>query len=307
MKVSLTGFIFFVCLFAFDANHKASASCTADQNGTLTLQRTAGQQMTAVCKTDIEEQISSVAQVGVCADFPLQANMVSLAGSLSQCQNMLSAPIDVNISIGGSQIVEALSPASGTYPYFYQLVSARTQFKALFHFADPIVGGNGQNPSQAETGTWCSPPPFEYSTSTIFDGILPSKCQNTEPTSVAFSTMHFNNVGFLEWAGLLSVPAPDTAPDGNSYVVDETAFQHVILLDAQLNIISDEDDKNDTEYVFILQKMDPMLDISAGSNLTLETTLTDKGRAPVGCSADISLPCAFNTPYRSVSLSLVLD
>ena len=307
MRISLLGLIFFTCLFVLDAKNEAAATCTADQNGTLTVQRTAGTSFTVTCTTDIEEQIASVIQIGVCEAFPLQSGMTSLVESIAQCQNILNEPIEANISIGASQTVDANAPAPGNYSYFYQLVSARGQYKALWHFTDPVFGGNGETTGQAQTGTWCTPPPFEYSTSTIFDGIYPSNCQNTEPTSLEFATLFFNNVGFSEWRGLVSVPVAGGAPTSNTYEVDENAFQHVILVDEDLNIISSEDDKGDTAYVFAIQKLTPSLELAAGQNLTLETTLTGKARAPLGCLGDLAAPCAFNTPFRSLSIDLVVD
>jgi hypothetical protein len=307
MRNSVLGLLFFTCLFVLDAKHHAGASCTADQNGMLTVERTAGVQMTIACTTNIEEQISRVIQIGVCESFPLQSGITSLADSIRQCQNMLTAPVDASSSIGASQAVEANAPAPGNYSYFYQLVSARREYKALWHFADGVFGGNGELSSQGQTGTWCTPPPFEYSTSTIFDGIYPSNCQNTEPASLAFSTLFFNNIGFSEWRGLMSVPVLGTPPGANNYEIDESAFQHVILVDENLNIIANEADKGDTAYVFALQKLSPALEIASGENLILQTTLTDKARAPLGCGADTAFPCSFNTPFPTLGIDLIVE
>ena len=307
MRNTVLGLLFFTCLFVLDAKNHAEASCTADQNGRLTVQRTQGVDMTIACTTDIEEQVSRVIQIGVCEGFPLQSGITSLVDSIIQCQNMLTAPVDASISIGSSQAVEANAPAPGNYTYFYQLASARGQYKALWHFADGVFGGNGEMPGQGQTGTWCTPPPFEYSTSTIFDGIYPSNCQNIEPASLEFSTLFFNNVGFAEWRGLMSVPVEGAAPSENNYEIDENAFQHVILVDENLNIITNVADKGDTAYVFSLKKLSSVLEITTGENLTLQTTLTDKARAPLGCPAALNAPCHFNTPLRTLAIDLVVE
>lgn len=77
----------------------------------------------------------------------------------------------------------------------------------------------------------------------------------------------------------MSVPVPGTAPGANNYEIGESAFQHVILVVENLNIIANEADKGDTAYVVALQKLSTTLEYASGDNLTLETTLTDKARA----------------------------
>ena len=105
----------------------------------------------------------------------------------------------------------------------------------------------------------------------------------------------------------MSVPVLGTPPGANNYEIDESAFQHVILVDENLNIIANEADKGDTAYVFALQKLSPALEIASGENLILQTTLTDKARAPLGCGADTAFPCSFNTPFPTLGIDLIVE
>ena len=297
-----------VVIFLSGNFNQASASCTQDANGDLIIQRVAGTQLTATCKSDIQQYDQEITQLGLCASFPISGSAIDVGLGLAQCQNLLSQPLDVSLSIGSSQSISALGPEPGTYNFFYRLVPARAKYKALWKFSQSIVGGNGTNVVNAnQSGTWCYPAPFEYTTSTIFDGIRPNVCVNSEPSSLPLSTYFFDNVGFSSWEAITSVPVPNAAPLQRQYQIDTDAYQNILLVDSNLNVIQSESAKGDTEYVVAIQKLDPPLEVSAGSPLVFETTLTDKARVSIGCSADINTSCVVNTPYTVTSLDLKID
>jgi hypothetical protein len=56
-----------------------------------------------------------------------------------------------------------------------------------------------------------------------------------------------------------------------------------------------------------LQKLSPALEITTGENLTLQTTLTDKARAPLYYPDVLGAPYQFNTPFRSLATDLVVE
>ena len=297
-----------IVMFGIGNFSPASASCTQDANGDLVIQRVAGNQLTATCRSDIQQYVQEITQLGLCASFPISSSTVDVGPGLAQCQNLLSEPLDISLSIGTSQTVSARGPAPGTYNYFYRLVPARAKYKALWKFSQSIVGGNGTSVVNAnQSGTWCYPAPFEYTTSTIFDGIRPNVCVNSEPTSLPLSTYFFNNVGFSSWEAITSVPVPNAAPLQRQYQIDTDAYQNIILVDGNLNVIQAESAKGDTEYVVAIQKLDPPLEVSTGSPLVFETTLTDKARVSIGCGPDINTSCVLNTPYTSTSIDLKID
>lgn len=287
----------------------AYASCLASQTGELEITRVPGQPLVAVCKGDVIRKVTQVTQIGVCTEFPLTQNSNTASQGLNQCQNLLSAPVDIDLSVGSSIAVEAQAPAPGLYGFFYQLVPARGQYSALWKFSQAIIAGDGtQNIGASQSGSWCFPASFEYTTSTIFDGIRPNVCVDTEPNNLPLSTLFFNNVGYSDWRGILSVAAPDTPPLERQYEINSEVFQNVILLDRDLSFIEDEANKGDTEYVLVIQKLSDPIQITASKkNMTFETTLTDKARVSVGCSGDLNASCVLNTPYTSTTINLILD
>lgn len=305
LKVCALPFIFFIGLMITPA----SASCTQDANGDQVIQRVAGTQLTATCRSDIQQYVNEITQIGLCPSFPVASDVTDVGPGLAQCQNVLNEPLDITLAIGSSQAISARGPRPGSYNFFYQLIPAKAQYKALWKFAQSITGGDGTNIANAnQSGTYCYPAPFEYTTSTIFDGIRPNVCVNTEPTSLPLSTYFFNNVGFSTWEGITSIAAPDTAPTDRGYEIDTDAYQNIILLDDDLNIIQTESNKANTAYVLAIQKLTPALQVSSGDiSLTFETTLTDKARVSVGCGTDINTQCVLNTPYTSTALNLILD
>lgn len=297
-----------ICLFVFSSS-LASASCGANLNGEQEITRVSGQTLTATCKSDINRKVSELTQIGLCAEFPVSQSSNSAAQGLGQCQNLLSQPVDLTLTIGSSVSVAAQAPAPGIYNYFYQLGPARGQYSALWKFSQPIIGGDGTgNVGGAQLGVWCYPAPFEYTTSTVFEGIFPNVCSNTEPTTLPLSTLFFNNVGHLDWRGITSMASPDTPPLERQYQLDADLFQNVILLDEDLNFIQQEQDKANTAYVLVIQKLSPSMQVTSGElSMTFETTLTDKARVSVSCPAIIGSPCSLNTPYTSTSINLVLN
>ena len=156
-----------ICLFVFSSS-LASASCGANLNGEQEITRVSGQTLTATCKSDINRKVSELTQIGLCAEFPVSQSSNSAAQGLGQCQNLLSQPVDLTLTIGSSVSVAAQAPAPGIYNYFYQLGPARGQYSALWKFSQPIIGGDGTgNVGGAQLGVWCYPAPFQYTTSTV--------------------------------------------------------------------------------------------------------------------------------------------
>lgn len=312
-------------LFVF-APGKANASCTEDGNGLLSIIKEPEQQITVLCKADVQQLIGTTQQLGLCAEFPLNANASDARQGLLSCQGMLSEPITTELSIGSSQTINALAPIAGTYKYYFALASARSQFSSLFRFDSNITGGDGtrtpnssnQNPLGQQAGSFCTGPSFEYTTQTILkEFVRPNICSSSRPQIIPLSTLFWDNVGYSQWAGLTSVPSPETLPDQRNYFLDAAAYHNVILLDENLNFITSNEQSAKTEYVLLIEKLSSPIEVDENSNsFVFETTLSDAARISVGCvpqsivgtpSWNYSTECVANTPYVGRTNNLLID
>ena len=312
-------------LFVF-VPEKANASCAKDSNGLLSITKGPEQQITVLCKADVQQLIGTTRQLGLCAEFPLTADASDARKGLSNCQGMLSEPIATDLSIGSSETINALAPIAGTYKYYFALASARSQFSSLFRFDSNITGGDGtrtpnssnQNPVGQQAGSFCTGPSFEYTTQTILkESVRPNICSSSQPQTIPLSTLFWDNVGYSQWAGLTSVPSSETLPNQRNYFLDATAWHNVILLDENLNFITSNEQSANTEYVLLIEKLSLPIEVDENSNsFVFETTLSDAARISVGCvpqsmvgtpSWNYSTECVANTPYVGQINNLFID
>lgn len=271
--------------------HSAFADCVASGDGTLT----ASGASVSICKADAERVIFNVIGLGFCEDLPdVSAN----PDALSQCTNILSSPVDVDLQIGTTQSVPMVTPKPGTYGYTYRLSKVLTKFSAVFRFSNDMIGGSGANipfnysdPTTYTIGKYCQPPSFAYDTG-LFTGVIPSRCTSTPPVSLTLANLNFNNFGSSEWEPVASVFLSDVT--NVAYVTNPAADQNMFLLDADMKLATS---KESVVYGLLVTKNNtPIVVSDSVAQVNVQFGLTDALDAKVQCI--VGFPdCFFIIPY----------
>lgn len=280
-----------LCCFVFFAG-SASADCVANSDGSQTVTGSA----TSICRVDAKRLVFAVVGLGFCSEFP---DLTVNSNALSSCTNIIASSVDVDLQIGTTQSVPMTTPKPGTYGYTYRLTKAVAKFSAVFEFTNDMIGGTGAdlhfNPGDPATytvGKYCQPPSFKYDLTTVFGGILPSRCTSTPPISTTLAEFNFNNIGLNTWQPIASIFAND--PANTVYAVNPAADQNVFLLDADMKVATS---KEAVQYgLLVTRNATPIVVSDSVLAVNVKFGLTGSISATVGCPGGYG-NCLVYTPW----------
>jgi len=270
----------FVIFAASFFSAPAQAACEKAADGTISLSGTE----LGRCTADALEVSATFTFYGVCRSFPTNGT------DLSSCENILTEDLELAISKGSEQEVDAIVPPIGSYPYTLAIVKTDMKLQGVLKFAHNVTGGDGTNAvNQSAEGAYCQPPNFEWTTETIFSDIYPTQCSASEPTQADLNTGNFRvtNVGLLGWSAIRSYK-----PESSQ--MNPQAMVNLVLLDSNGQLAVENGDI--ASLVLIGKPETPAIFEEGGSSINADFSTVNGFGFTYRCNGE-GQACTIFTPY----------